>query len=135
MDEVGLIFSEWESDFYHYLSSPLGGINKHSRTNYMSWLKFLSKTYAISDSIDETKIDAIIESERELLSSREIYNTPRDLTNFRSALRKFRQFIIADYREMQESSEQVEIERIKRDATIKKTERDALRHKHNPKLQ
>jgi len=126
MDEFGLIFSEWESDFYHYLSSPLGGINKHSRTNYMSWLKFLSKNYPISDRIDETKIDAIIERERELLNSRNIYNTPRDLINFRSALRKFRQFILADYKKIQESSVLSEVERIEKDTTIEKTEREAI---------
>jgi hypothetical protein len=104
MNEQDKLFSEWESDFYHFLSSPQGGINAHSRTNYMSWLKFLSKQYPISSAMDDAAIDNIIEKERELLSSRDKYNTPRDLTNFRSALRKFRQFILMDYRRRKEDS-------------------------------
>lgn len=119
-------FSEWESDFYHYLSSPLGGINKHSRTNYMSWLKFLSKNYAITSSLNEEAIDHIIESERALLEFRDRYNTPRDLTNFRSALRKFRQFIQDDYSQIQENRIEDEIKKVKQCYTLNKTERDAI---------
>mgnify|MGYP007013903447 CR=1 FL=1 len=126
MNEQGKLFSEWESDFYHFLSSPQGGINAHSRTNYMSWLKFLSKQYPISSTMDDAAIDRIIEMERGLLSSRDKYNTPRDLTNFRSALRKFRQFNLMDYQKMQETSLQEEVKRIENDTTIDKTEREAL---------
>ena len=71
MKEQGNLFSEWESDFYHFLSSPQGGINAHSRTNYMSWLKFLSKKYQISSAMDDAAIDRIIEMERGLLTSRD----------------------------------------------------------------
>ncbi|MBR1464542.1 MAG: HNH endonuclease [Prevotella sp.] len=119
-------FSEWESDFYHYLSSPLGGINSHSRTNYMSWLKFLSKTYPITSSLDETAINQIIESERTLLESRDRYNTPRDLTNFRSALRKFRQFIQDDYTQIQEKEIEDEIKKVQYNNSLNRTERDAI---------
>jgi len=126
MNEQGKLFSEWESDFYHFLSSPQGGINKHSRTNYISWLKFLSKQYPITSETDEVTIETIIENERKLQGSREIYNKPTDLTNFRSALRKFRQFIDADYRHSQEVALQEEVKRIEKDTTISKTERDAI---------
>lgn len=126
MIESDRLFSEWESDFYHYLSSPLGGINSHSRTNYMSWLKFLSKYYPITSSLDEDSIDHIIESERCLQHSRDKYNTPRDLTNFRSALRKFRQFILDDYYQIQETTVQNEIKKIEANAAIDITERNAI---------
>lgn len=126
MNEQGKLFSEWESDFYHFLSSPQGGINNHSRTNYMSWLKFLSRQYQISSDIDDTTIDNIIERERSLLSTRDKYNTSRDLTNFRSALRKFRQFILIDYQKVQEDSLQKEVKRVENDTTIDKTEREAI---------
>ena len=59
------LFLKTESDFYQYLSL-FGGINRHSRTNYMSWLKFLSQSYIIDESID-----FIIERERMLLHTRE----------------------------------------------------------------
>ncbi len=126
MNEPSKLFSEWESDFYHFLSSSMGGINTHSRTNYMSWLKFLSKQHIISSELDEAAIDIIIEQERSQLGSRDKYNTPRDLTNFRSALRKFRQFIQMDYQKMQEKIEQAEVSRIEKDTTIPKTEREAI---------
>ena len=119
-------FSEWESDFYHYLSSPLGGVNKHSRTNYMSWLKFLSKNYAITSSLNELDINQIVESERTSLNKRDKYNTPRDLTNFRSALRKFRQFIQDDYSQIQENQIENEIKKVKNNSTLTRTERDAI---------
>ncbi len=124
MKGQGILFSEWESDFYHFLSSPLSGINAHSRTNYMSWLKFLSKQYQISSTMDDVAIERIIEVERSLLSSRDKYNTPRDLTNFRSALRKFRQFILIDFQQVQEDSLQEEV--VENDTTIEKTEREAI---------
>lgn len=126
MNEQGKYYYEWESDFYNFLSSPLGGINAHSRTNYMSWLKFLSRQHPISSALDDVAIERIIEEERSLLSSRNKYNTPRDLTNFRSALRKFRQFILADYQKMQEASLQEEVKRVKNDMTIDETEREAI---------
>jgi hypothetical protein len=122
MNEQGKYYYEWESDFYNFLSSPLGGINAHSRTNYMSWLKFLSRQHPISSALDDVAIERIIEEERSLLSSRNKYNTPRDLTNFRSALRKFRQFILADYQKMQEASLQEEVKRVKNDMTIDETD-------------
>ena len=126
MNDPSKLFSEWESDFYHFLSSPLGGINTHSRTNYMSWLKFLSKQHTISAELDDEIIDEIIEKERTQLSYRDKYNTPRDLTNFRSALRKFRQFIQMDYQKTQETIVQEEVKRIQTDSTIEKTEREAI---------
>lgn len=126
MNDPDKLFSEWESDFYHYLSSPLGGINQHSRTNYMSWLKFLSKKYPITSALDESAIEKIIENEREVLGARDKYNTIRDLTNFRSALRKFRQFVLDDYCQLQATAVQNEVKKVERSASLSKTERDAI---------
>ena len=64
------LFLKTESDFYQYLSL-FGGINRHSRTNYMSWLKFLSQSYIIDESISDEYIDFIIERERMFLHTRE----------------------------------------------------------------
>ena len=41
-------------------------------------------------------------------------------------VRKFRQFILADYKKIQESSVLSEVERIEKDTTIEKTEREAI---------
>lgn len=126
MNSQKLVFSEWESDFYRFLSSPMGNVNKHSRTNYMSWLKFLSMYYTISSELTENDIDIIIETERIKQIDRDIYSTHRDLTNFRSALRKFIQFIQSDYTQKQDESIENELNLINNDSSIKETERDAL---------
>lgn len=126
VSEEKQLFTEWESDFYQYLSSPEGGVNKHSRTNYMSWMKFLSRHYSITSDIDEATIDAIIESERRHLSTRGIYNSTRDLTNFRSVLRKFRQFAHSDFSQVKEKLLQAEEEKVKNDTSIPITEREAI---------
>jgi len=92
----------------------------------MSWLKFLSNNYAITSSLSEEAIDQIIESERGLMGYRDRYITPRDLTNFRSALRKFRQFIQDDYIQIQENQIEDEIKKVKDSSSLNKTERDAI---------
>lgn len=51
-------FTEVESDFYQYLVGP-DGVSLRSRTNYMSWLKFLSKTYSLSADLTENDIEDI----------------------------------------------------------------------------
>lgn len=126
MEPLDSLFTEWESDFYHFLSSSNGGVNHHSRTNYMSWLKFLSNRYELSSNISEEDIDAIIESERMLQSERNIYNNPKDLTNFRSALRKFRQFFLSKYKRENEIDIEKEINKVKNDKEISDTEREAI---------
>lgn len=60
------------------------------------------------------------------MRSRHIYNTPRDMTNFRSALRKFRQFITADYVAMQEADIREEEKKVNENTALKKTEREAI---------
>ena len=119
------IFSETESDFYQYLTT-YGGVNKHSRTNYMSWLKFLSQYYKIDGSITDDYINHIIDHERTQLANRAIYTSEKDLVNFKSALRKYRTFAQSDFRKMQEDSIIAEIRRVEQSTQIQQTEKTAI---------
>lgn len=122
---MGTYFNEVESDFYRYLTGP-GGVNKHSRTNYMAWLKFLSDSYPLSADLSDDDINAIMESEEVLRSSRDKYTKPRDMINFKSALRKYRCFLLSDFRHQQEETVLAEEKKIEKDTTITTTERVAI---------
>lgn len=126
MNEQETIYSEWESDFYQYLCSPEGGITKKSRTNYISWMRFLNRTYHITTKLSVEDIDRILESERRLMPSREQYNKKHDWGNFRSCLRKFLQFTHSDYVDAQTTLLEKTEQQIKTDTHITATEKDAL---------
>lgn len=118
-------FNEVESDFYRYLTGA-GGVNRHSRTNYMAWLKFLSESYPLPADLSESDIDDIMASEESLRMSRGKYKTPRDMINFKSALRKYRSFLLSDFRHQQEETILAETKKVASDKTITKTERTAI---------
>lgn len=118
-------FNEVESDFYRYLTGP-GGVNRHSRTNYMAWLKFLSESYVLSADLTEDDIGTIVATEDALRVGREKYKTPRDMINFKSALRKYRAFLLSDFRRQQDETVLAEARRVERDTHITETERNAL---------
>ena len=85
-------FSDNISDFYHWMVQ-FGNVNTKSRTNYISWLKFMAGRYELDVDLSEDKIQTIINDERRALSSRTIYKSEKDLVNFKSALRKYKQFL------------------------------------------
>lgn len=68
------------SDFYHWMAQ-FDEVNARSRTNYISWLKFLSNNYDLDEHITEDAIKGIIDNESKLLSSRSIYKSDKDLVN------------------------------------------------------
>ena len=115
-------FSEVESDFYQYLTGA-GGVNAHSRQNYMSWLKFLSVTYPLPADLSENDIESILSSENVARTTRDKYTKQRDMVNFKSALRKYRDFLNSDFRKQQEDTVLAEIKKIENDQTVSKTER------------
>lgn len=122
---INSYFNEVEADFYRYLTGP-GGVNRHSRTNYMAWLKFLSLTYPLPRDIEDDDIEQIMSNEESLRLSRAKYKTPRDMTNFRSALRKYRAFLLSDYSRQQEETILAETRKVQQNLTISKTEREAI---------
>lgn len=92
----------------------------------MSWLKFLSATYPLPSSITDADIDAILANEQQIQCSRDKYTKPRDIVNFKSALRKYRDFMVSDFRKQQEETILAETKKIENDVAIAKTERIAI---------
>ena len=63
--------AEYLSDFYRYLTMQ-DGVNAHSRTNYISWLKFLdSQGYALEQLNSQDDIMDILANEKLLQKDRE----------------------------------------------------------------
>ena len=118
-------YTEVESDFYRYLTEE-GCVNSHSRQNYMSWLKFLSFAYSLSADLSESDIEAILCSEETARLSREKYTKSKDLVNFKSALRKYRSFLLSDFRKKQEDTILAEVSKVQQDQEISETERLSL---------
>lgn len=53
------LYSDTESDFYQYLTL-YGEVSPRTRTNYLSWLRFLDKEYIINNSLNSSDIEEIL---------------------------------------------------------------------------
>lgn len=113
------------SNFYHWMAQSQD-ISAKSRVNYISWLKFLSVNYVLDNDITDEKISQIINYERNSLNHRKFYRTEKDLVNFKSALRKYIQFVESDYLKVLHETIISETEKIRTDNTISVTEKDAI---------
>ena len=113
------------SDFYHWMAQ-FDEVNARSRTNYISWLKFLSNNYVIDEGISDESINEIIKSESGLLTSRHIYKNEKDLVNFKSALRKYKKFVDSNYVRIIEDTILSETKSIRDDNSIAETEKEAI---------
>ena len=113
------------SDFYHWMAQ-FDEVNARSRTNYISWLKFLSNNYVIDEGISDESINEIIRSESGLLTSRPIYKNEKDLVNFKSALRKYKKFVDSNYVRVIEDTILSETQKIRDDNSIAETEKEAI---------
>lgn len=119
-------FTEHLSEFYHYLTIQ-GGVNAHSRTNYISWLKFLDEQgYALTELRTFDDIDDLLTMDASRQSQRSIYTKPNDIVNFKSALRKYLKFRQSDFVHQQENTILSEINKVQNDAMLSITEREAI---------
>jgi len=119
-------FTEHLSDFYHYLTGP-GGVNAHSRTNYISWLKFLDEQgYALAELQSFDDIDDLLATDASHQPNRSIYTKPNDIVNFKSALRKYLKFRQSTYAQQQENTIISEINKVLNDSALSVTEREAI---------
>ena len=119
-------FTEHLSDFYHYLTGP-GGVNAHSRTNYISWLKFLDEQgYALAELQSFDDIDDLLATDALRQPNRSIYTKPNDIVNFKSALRKYLKFRQSTFAQQQENTIISEINKVLNDSALSVTEREAI---------
>lgn len=85
-----------EPEFYKFLTFD-EKISKKVRTNYISWLRFLSQHHKIDVELNFDKIDTIISIEEKRKNERNFYTKDKDLSNFKSSLRKYLKYLKEDY--------------------------------------
>lgn len=95
-------FKDTESDFYQFMIFQ-GHQKSRTKTNYLSWLRFLSNDYSIDNTLTPEKINFIITQELEKRKNRLKYKREKDVSDFRSALRKYLLFISADFENEKEN--------------------------------
>lgn len=120
-----LNFKESESDFYQFMISQ-GHQNTRTKTNYLSWLRFLSDNYSIDNYLTNEKIDFIIEEEKVKRTTRSKYTREKDVSDFRSALRKYLLFINTDFEKENNDIIETNIENVKNDKYLTSTEKNII---------
>ena len=79
------------NEFNLYLEK-IKQIGRKARVNYISWSKYLARTYDLASICTEEDVVDILEKERLLASERNKYNKEKDLGNFKATLRRFLPF-------------------------------------------
>lgn len=118
-------FLNIQSDFYHYMITE-GGLTPKTSRDYISRLKFLSATYHIDNTLDEEGVEEILRKEEVCYIERSKYNTRKSISDFRSGLRKFLDFLKSDYHKRYENSILSEIKMIKENHHLSVTEKEAI---------
>lgn len=79
------------NEFNFYLEK-IKGIGRKARGNYLSWARYLSKTYDLASVCTEEDVVDILNKEQQLASGRTFYNKKKDIGNFKATLRRFLPF-------------------------------------------
>lgn len=119
------IYQEIQADFYHWMVE-CGGLARKTCGDYATRLKFLSRQYRLDDSLTEEGIKEILMQESRRADSREIYNTPKSISDFSAGLKKFLAFVKSGYIRSVENNADEEIKAIKANSSINITERQQL---------
>ncbi len=114
-----------EPDFFKFLSE-FEKVTKSTRTNYISYLRFLNKYYIINSSITKNSISEIFEKENIEKENRKFYTKDNDISNFKSALNKYLKFIQFDFNAKIYLSEEKTVSEINNNSIITITEKQNL---------
>lgn len=114
-----------EPEFYKFLTFN-EKITKNTRTNYISWLRFLSQNHTIDKNLSIEKIDDIISIEEKRKNDRNFYIKDKDLSNFKSSLRKYLKFLNDNFYETQNQLILDEELKIKANVKIEVTEKENI---------
>ena len=114
-----------EPEFFKFLTE-VENITKNTRTNYISWLRFLSQFHLIDDKISEFTISKIIEMEIIAKNERSFYTKEKDISNFKSALNKYLKYIKEDFSTKIYVEIEDKVAEIKNDTKIPITEKQNL---------
>lgn len=112
-------FESLSEDFIYYMRS-VEHLKDNTVQNYISWLKFLSESYPIDEKIEEKDIIKILEQEKKSCLERSKYKTPKSISDFKSALNKFRLFLAS------RNNEENILYQIQNDLTLNSTEKEMI---------
>lgn len=88
-----LPYLEIEREFYLYMKQH-GPTGDNSKSNYISWLRYINhECQKLNTNFSTSEIDDIINKLYINRSERNKYATEKDISNFKSALTKFKSFI------------------------------------------
>ena len=82
----------YETEFYNYMKFN-GPQNQRSKTNYISWLRFINSFYYLNETLTQNNIDNICITLKNETNTRDIYKKDKDISNIKSALNKYYKFI------------------------------------------
>lgn len=82
-----------EEEFWKFMD--INGPNeKESKTNYISWLRYISRRYNIvDDQITKEKIDRVTVNLLNTSEDRDVYKTKKAVSDIESALNKYLKFV------------------------------------------
>ncbi|MBM6672417.1 HNH endonuclease [Marseilla massiliensis] len=120
-------FDSLQSLFYHYMITE-GGLAKKTSCDYISRLKYLTDVcgYKLDSDMTSELIDEIMNLEEVSRLKREKYSTKHAMGDFRAGLNKFLAFLKSDYCKKYEDSVLAEINAIKNNTDLLKTEKEAI---------
>lgn len=118
-------FFDLQADFYHYMITE-GNISTKAGHDYVTRLKFLANDYLLDESISTEMIQSIVEQEKEKIKSRSVYASEKAVSDFKSGLNKFLEFIKSDYRKRLSNSLLDDIDEAKNNQSLTDTEKEQL---------
>ncbi len=118
-------YTDLQADFYHYMVK-FGGMAKNTSRDYVTRMRFLARDYSIDETLTKEKVDDILNQENLRCRERKVYSSKKSLSDFKSGLHKFLNFVHSDYHQRIADSIVREIKTVENDNTIKVTEKDAI---------
>ena len=118
-------FEDLQADFYHYMVT-YGGITPKTSGDYVTRLKFLASKYDINSSLTEEDIQSILGREETDRQKRNVYSSRKSISDFRSGLRKFLNFIQSDYHKLLQETIREKEKAVIESPKLSETEKQAI---------
>ena len=118
-------FSDLLPDFFRYMTT-FGGITPRTARDYITRLKFVSGIYTIDSLLTAEKIEEIITLEKNARLTRNKYTRKQTLSDFRSGLHKFLDFLKFDFEKQNNDKIMLDIENINKSVSLTVTEKEMV---------
>jgi len=103
-----------------------GGLGSNTGRDYITRLKFLITDYIIDSSLTIDKINEIMAQEETKRHHRTKYTTKKSMSDFRSGLNKFYDFLNSNFEGISQEMESQEVSKVKEASNINSTEKQSI---------